>query len=250
MRNCLGSPEANRFVFRCQKREDGGENMRGESAARRLMECRRLLFSLCREDCLVCASLAPLRSTAGYSNPPFSEACFKNTPKKRITLSPTGSLFLTHMIRITHLTTSALNSSSSNSSCASPLPFFPPFLPVSGGSKQHASCIFLRLTTSFRCVAVVLCASLKTCAICVRSEVTGPSSGISTAFEDCLAEDARVDFVVPVLDLRVVDVVDARGVRVEGRPGIFAISLTQCRVVWLHIECCWCCCLLTPAAQR
>jgi hypothetical protein len=61
--------------------------------------------------------------------------------------------------------------------------------------------------------------------------VTGPSSGISTAFEDCLAEDARVDLVVPVLDFRAVDVVEARGVRVEGRPGIFAVSLLGCRIV-------------------
>ena len=74
-------------------------------------------------------------------------------------------------------------------------------------------------------MAVVLCASLKTCAIFVRSDVTGPSSGISMALEDCLAEDARVDLVAPVLDLRAVDVVDARGVRVEVRPGIFVMSL-------------------------
>lgn len=38
-------------------------------------------------------------------------------------------------------------------------------------------------------------------------------------------EDARVDLVVPPLVLRVVDVVDARGARVEGRPGIVALCL-------------------------
>jgi hypothetical protein len=179
-------------------------------------------------------------------NPPFSEACFKKTPKNLITLSPTGSLFFTHITLITHLTTSVLNSSSSKSSCSSPLPFF---LPVSGGSKQHASCIFLRLTTNFRCVAVVLCASLKTCAICVRSVVTGPSSGISTALEDCRAEDARVDLGAPVLDFRVEEAVDARGVRVEGRPGIFVMSC--CVALYRLVSSKYrsqCCCLRTPAA--
>jgi hypothetical protein len=66
----------------------------------------------------------------------------------------------------------------------------------------------------------------------VRNEVTGPSSGISTAFEDCLADDARVDLVVPELDLRAVDVVDPRGVRVEVRPGMFAVSSVECLIVW------------------
>ena len=78
---------------------------------------------------------------------------------------------------------------------------------------------------SFLCVAVVLCASLKTWAIFVRREVTGPSSGISTAFEDCLADDARVDLVV-----RVVEEVDVRGARVDVRPTMLTRSLGECLV--------------------
>ena len=54
----------------------------------------------------------------------------------------------------------------------------------------------------------------------MRSEVNGPSSGISTALEDCRAEDARADFSVPVLDFRVVDAVEVRVERVEVRPGM------------------------------
>lgn len=59
----------------------------------------------------------------------------------------------------------------------------------------------------------------------MRSVVIEPSSGISTAFADCLVEDARVDLVVPALVLRAVDVAGTRGARVEGRPGIAAVCL-------------------------
>jgi hypothetical protein len=64
-------------------------------------------------------------------------------------------------------------------------------------------------------VAVVFCASPNTCATCVRNDVTGPSSGISTAFEDWRAEEARVDFVPEAVDVRVE--------RVDVRPGMFAV---------------------------
>jgi hypothetical protein len=50
----------------------------------------------------------------------------------------------------------------------------------------------------------------------VRNDVTGPSSGISTAFEDWRAEEARVDLVP--------DAVDVRVERVDVRPGMFAVS--------------------------
>jgi hypothetical protein len=69
-------------------------------------------------------------------------------------------------------------------------------------------------------VAVLFCASSKICAIWVRSDVSGPSSGISTAFEDWRAEEARVDLSVPVLDLRVTDVDGVRVDRADGRPGM------------------------------
>jgi len=46
----------------------------------------------------------------------------------------------------------------------------------------------------------------------------GPSSGISTAFDDCRAEEARV-----VLDLRVVEVVEVRVERVVVRPGMMVV---------------------------
>jgi hypothetical protein len=49
----------------------------------------------------------------------------------------------------------------------------------------------------------------------VRNDVTGPSSGISTAFEDWRAEEARVDFVPEAVDVRVE--------RVDVRPGMFAV---------------------------
>lgn len=62
----------------------------------------------------------------------------------------------------------------------------------------------------------------------MRSDVTGPSSGISTALDDCRAEDARVDFRVPVLDLRTTEAVDVRVERVDVRPGIFALLLSLC----------------------
>lgn len=52
----------------------------------------------------------------------------------------------------------------------------------------------------------------------------GPSSGISTAFEDCRAEEARV-----VLDLRVVEFVDVRTGREDVRPGMLMVSFAS---VW------------------
>jgi hypothetical protein len=63
----------------------------------------------------------------------------------------------------------------------------------------------------------------------VRSDVSGPSSGISTAFDDCLADEARVDLRVPVLDLRATDAVEVRVERVDVRPGIFCCILSS---VW------------------
>ena len=65
----------------------------------------------------------------------------------------------------------------------------------------------------------------------MRSDVTGPSSGISTAFADCRAEEARVDLTVPELALRAVDVVDVRVERDDARPGMFAIWLVEVAVV-------------------
>jgi hypothetical protein len=56
----------------------------------------------------------------------------------------------------------------------------------------------------------------------VRNDVTGPSSGISTAFEDWRAEEARVDLVPEAVDVRVE--------RVDVRPGMFAVS-PECRGV-------------------
>ena len=91
-------------------------------------------------------------------------------------LSPTPSLFLTLINRITHRATSTLKSSSCNSSCNLLLPLM--------GSEQHASCTFLKPTTSFRWLAVVLCASPKTLHICARRLEEGPSSGITTIGED------------------------------------------------------------------
>jgi len=58
----------------------------------------------------------------------------------------------------------------------------------------------------------------------------GPSSGISTAFDDCRAEEARV-----VLDLRVVEVVEVRVERVVVRPGMMAVLSVSvcCRLVYM-----------------
>lgn len=56
-------------------------------------------------------------------------------------------------------------------------------------------------------------------AMVTRREVASPSSGISIAFEDWRAEDARADFTVPVLVLRV-EAVEVRVERDVVLPGI------------------------------
>jgi hypothetical protein len=57
----------------------------------------------------------------------------------------------------------------------------------------------------------------------------GPSSGMSIAFADCLA-DPRVALVVPALVLRAVVAVEPRGARVEGRPGMVGVWLSTSSV--------------------
>lgn len=59
----------------------------------------------------------------------------------------------------------------------------------------------------------------------MRNDVNGPSSGISTAFEDWRAEEARVDLSVPVLDFRVTEAVDVRVERDVVRPGMVVVWL-------------------------
>jgi hypothetical protein len=66
----------------------------------------------------------------------------------------------------------------------------------------------------------------------VRSDVRGPSSGISIALEDWRAEDARVDLSVPVLDLRVTEAVDVRVERDAVRPGMIVTWAVYDVVVW------------------
>jgi hypothetical protein len=155
-----------------------------------------------------------------YLNVPFSEACFKNKPKNLISLSPTGSLFLTPRILARHLPTSSLKSVSSYSWSRACLRGFV-------ASKQHNSCNLRRVTTALRWPAFLRCASPKTEETCSRREVEGPSSGICTAKAELRVELAR-DLSVWVDDFR--DTVAseerfARFARTEVRPGIFAVRL-------------------------
>jgi len=147
---------------------------------------------------------------------PFSSACTRNIRKNLITLSPADSLFFTFKTLNRHRFISLMKSPSSNwlysSSCR-------PLL-GSGCSKQHRSCSFRREMVSLRCVAVVFCASLKIWHICVRSNVSGPSSGISTAFAEARAERDARDLRVAAEDLRPVVVFDEREERVVALPGI------------------------------
>ena len=161
---------------------------------------------------------------------PLSEAFFRNNPRNLITRSASCTPFFTFRTRNKQRATSLLKSSSSKSSSCGSL-----FFLLSGCSKQHRSCTFRSRVCSFRCVAVVLCASLKIWAISVRSEISGPSSGISiwAAEARVLPADLRVVVVVVV-----VFVVEERAERVErveeARPGIvlacIGVLLSRC---WL-----------------
>lgn len=135
-----------------------------------------------------------------------------------MTRSATGSPFFTAITRTRHRVTSLMKSSSSNSSSSCALFFW-----GTKDWKQHRSCIFRRLAWSFRCVAVVFCASLNIWQICPRRDVSGPSSGTSTACAEVRAEADPLDLRVAADDFRATVALEERVERADARPGMVEV---------------------------
>lgn len=152
-----------------------------------------------------------------------------------MTRSASCTPFFTFKTRSKQRVTSLLNSSSSkSSSCGSR------FFLLSGCSKQHRSCTFRSRVCSFRCVAVVLCASLNIWATSARSEISGPSSGILIWDAEARVLPADFRVVVVVVVVMVVEERAERVERVDARPGIVPVCIGV-----LESEC-----LLCPSCSR